>query len=194
MSAAALRFGRDGYLGLSAGTRVVPELFDVLFIAPQKLLFPLQPVLELSDLVEHQVEVSLPKLVDFLPLFGGEVFHGHVTCHVFDVHQAPECFAHIHVLRGKRFVDEAPGPRLLVAALWRPTSNSVSFLFFFFLANHRERTHALEMSAAGAFSMTFIFPASVYTVPFSRTRGKVTTDVNIHSNAPGFQGSRLWHV
>lgn len=99
VSAATLRFRReDGLSGSFRGMRMVPELFDVLFIASQKLLFPLQPVLELRDLVEHQIEVSLPKLVDSLPLFGGEVFHGHVTCHIFDVHQAPECFAHIHVL------------------------------------------------------------------------------------------------
>lgn len=83
----------------SAGTRV-PELVDVLLVSSQKLLLPLQPALELGDLIEHQVQVPLPQLVDSLPLFGGEVFHGHVTCHVLDVHQAPQRPAHVQVLQG----------------------------------------------------------------------------------------------
>lgn len=79
-SAAALRCSPvKGGLGLPAGTRALPELFNVFFVSSQKLLFPLQPVLELGDLIEHQVKVSLSKLVDSLPLFGGEVLHGHVT-------------------------------------------------------------------------------------------------------------------
>lgn len=79
-SAAALRCSwENGDLGLSAGTWAVPELFDVFFVSSQKLLFSLQPVLELRDLIKHEIEVPLSKLVDFLPLFWGEVLHGHVT-------------------------------------------------------------------------------------------------------------------
>ena len=79
-SAAALRFSlENGGLGLSAGTWALPELFNVFLVSSQKLLFSLQPVLELGDLIEHHIEVSLSKLVDSLPLFGGEVFHRHVT-------------------------------------------------------------------------------------------------------------------
>lgn len=142
----ALRFsGGSGGLGLSAGTRVVPELFNVCFVSSQKLLLSLQPVLELGDLIEHQVEVPLAKLVDSLPLFGGEVFHGHVTCHVLDVHQTPERFAHIHVLQGRCFTGKRRGLRPLVAALQRQMLNSDAFVF----GICREQTQVLERSAIG---------------------------------------------
>lgn len=90
------------------------------------------------------------------------MFHGHVTCHVFDVHQTPERLAHIHVLQGKRFTGHRPGPRPLAAALRRQMSNSLSFIF----GNCREQTRALEMSVTGAFSMSFLFSTSIYTLPF----------------------------
>lgn len=85
-------------MALFARSPAVPELFNVFLVSSQKLLFSLQPVLELGDLIEHQIEVPLSELVDSLSLFGGEVFHGYVTGHVLDVHQTPEGLAHVHVL------------------------------------------------------------------------------------------------
>lgn len=85
---------------LSPGMRVVPELLQFLLVSLQELLFPLQPGLELSDLIKHQVQVLLSEVVDLLPLFGREVLQGHEAGHVLDVHQAAECLDHVRVLQG----------------------------------------------------------------------------------------------
>lgn len=161
-SPAAPRFSREnGHLAFSVGSPPVPELFYVFFVSSQKLLFSLQPVLELGDLIEHQIEVPLSEPVDSLSLFCGEVLHGYVPGHVLDVHQTPERFAHVHVLQGKRLA-----VRGLAQGCWWLLQGSQHLILGRSFSTIAENTAKLGSEGRWAFSRTFIYSTSLYAVPF----------------------------